>query len=312
MTAPDAPENTCITCDEERWLPNLEAEDVDDPPYVECPDCNPDGTRPHPHQVPTEAPATAAPSAWDREVAQMYDDIIDRGLHLEGGCSYDGDHPCTCYVKAHLDMVIAARVPGGAAGEALEAEVLEEVARRIYVNAVPDYEPWEAMVEEDREDWRVIARMVVEPIAAARVAASGGEALEAARAEYNESVRHDGTCGYSFDARTSCSCGKARIADALIAAARVPGGAAGEALEAARERLRKAAGMYALIELGRDSGGDVAEYLEAEVALIAAARAPGPVAPFAFPDALDASPEEQRETDAFIDGAMGPAEPGGG
>ena len=155
MTTPDIPEPTCA----HSWCRKPKS----DRQHLNVGDL-PNPYMSHHPFMPTEAPAPAAPSAWDREVAQMYDDIIDRGLHLKDGCSYDGDHPCTCYVKAHLDMVIAARVPGGAAGEALEA-ALREIVRHVYE---------EPMSEEH------IVTVAQSALAAARVpGVAAGEAAEA-------------------------------------------------------------------------------------------------------------------------------------
>ena len=105
----------------------------------------------------------------------MYDDIIERGLHLKDGCSYDGDHPCTCYVKAHLDMVIAARVPGGAAGEALEA--LAQIEREAGA-----YEHW-AMPNTGRLKSALdgIALLAERTLAAARAPGPAGGELEVMR-----------------------------------------------------------------------------------------------------------------------------------
>ena len=67
-------------------------------------------------------------------------------------------------------------------------------------------------------------------------------ALEEAVSEYNESVRHDGACGYDFDTRQPCSCDKGRIALALIAAARSGhDGLRGEELEGLFEDVYGAA-----------------------------------------------------------------------
>ena len=38
------------------------------------------------------------------EARQSYADIIDRGLHLVK-CGYNGETPCTCYVRERLESI---------------------------------------------------------------------------------------------------------------------------------------------------------------------------------------------------------------
>ncbi len=112
-------------------------------------------------------------------------------------------------------------------------------------------------------------------------------ALEEAVSEYNEMVPHWRGCGYNFDTQQACSCDRGRIALALIAGglaavrAEPPRGERGGALEAVIAKLDALAKESTAKYYERNanhsylSGRDHA--LREARALLAAARAPGPV-----------------------------------
>lgn len=51
------------------------------------------------------------------EINEHYADIIDFSIHMPG-CSYNDEHPCTCFAKERLDALLT-----WAAETAVETEV---------------------------------------------------------------------------------------------------------------------------------------------------------------------------------------------
>lgn len=160
-----APEPTCATCGDaiRNAAAKLGAPPiwVHDPIQVESPVHHPE---------PMEAPAPAAPSAQEVAARAFMEDLwaVD-------------DWDSTFIEAMFIKHLAAARVPGGAAGEALEA-ALREIVRHVYE---------EPMSEEH------IVTTAQSALAAARAPGLvGGEARERGKALNGRAITEDdGDCG---------------------------------------------------------------------------------------------------------------------